>query len=110
MSEISEWRAVWMVVMFDLPVKTKVDKSRYRRFHSFLLDDGFSRLQYSIYGRHCASREIGETHARRIRSETPPKGEIRILRVTEAQFARMEIFRNITKTKPEQAPLPLEFW
>ena len=109
-AELSEWRAVWMVVMFDLPVKTKTDKTRYRRFHAFLLDDGFARLQYSIYGRHCASREMGNAHAKRVRGKTPPRGEVRILRVTETQFRKMEIYRNVTKKKPEQPPLPLEFW
>ncbi len=101
---------MWMVVMFDLPVKTKIDRTRYRKFHDFLLDDGFGMLQYSVYGRHCMSREKGDVHAKRVRTQTPPRGEVRILRVTEAQYARMEIHRNFTAQKPEAAQLPLEFW
>lgn len=107
---ISEWRAVWIVVMFDLPVTTKTDRLRYRRYHDFLLDDGFFRLQYSVYGRHCRSRESAETHLRRVRSNTPPRGEVRILSITEAQFSRMEIYRNFAAAPAEQAPSQLEFW
>jgi CRISPR-associated protein Cas2 len=99
-----------MVVMFDLPVTTKLDRTRYRHFREFLLDDGFARLQYSIYGRHCSSREMGDTHALRVRRATPPRGEVRILRITEAQFGRMEIFKNTARKIPEQPTLPLEFW
>lgn len=101
---------MWMLVMFDLPVKTKNDKREYRLFRGFLLDDGFGQLQYSVYGRHCASREVSETHGKRVHRAIPPRGEVRILRVTEAQFARMEIVRNYAPRPPEPTPLPLEFW
>lgn len=99
-----------MIVMFDLPVQTKLQKTRYRQYHDFLLDNGFMMLQYSIYGRHCASREQGETHARRLKKATPRQGEVRILTVTEAQFGKMQVFRNFERKKVEQPPLPLEFW
>ncbi len=110
MATISKWRAMWMVVMFDLPVKTKQQKTRYRWFHDFLLDDGFVMMQFSIYGRHCASREKAETHASRVRSRTPVQGEVRILQVTEAQFERMQIFRNSSRKPSERVPQQLELW
>lgn len=99
-----------MMVMFDLPVQTNVDKTHYRHFHDFLLDDGFLMMQFSVYGRHCASREIAETHQRRVGLAVPPNGQIRVLQVTEAQFGRMTIFENYVVRKPEPAPLALEFW
>lgn len=110
MAVISEWRAMWMIVMFDLPVKTRLQKTRYRRFHDFLLDNGFMMMQYSIYGRHCLTREKADVHARRIKIATPKQGEVRILRVTEAQFGKMQVFKNFELKKAEQPPLPLEFW
>ena len=110
MAELSEWRAMWMMVMFDLPVKTKLDRHRYTVFHRFLLDDGFQMMQYSIYTRHCASREMSAVHAKRVRTRTPPRGEVRILPITEAQFAKMEIHRNFVRQQPQPKQLPLEFW
>lgn len=110
MNELSEWRAMWMVVMFDLPVITKKQKTDYRHFHEFLIDDGFTMMQYSVYGRHCATREKADAHLQRVRRSTPPQGEVRVLRVTEAQFARMAIFRDRVPTRAESVPKQLEFW
>ncbi|MFZ4584017.1 MAG: CRISPR-associated endonuclease Cas2 [Acidimicrobiia bacterium] len=99
-----------MLVMFDLPVGSKRAKTDYRRFRDFLQDDGFAMLQYSVYGRHCATRESADAHAARVRFALPPAGEVRILRVTEAQYARMEVFRNFERRHPEPAPAVLELW
>ena len=109
-TSLSEFRSVWMLVMFDLPVDTKAAKTAYRHFREFLQDDGFSMLQFSIYGRHCATREGADTHAARVRRSLPPEGEVRVLRVTEAQYSRMEIFRKFERRRPEQAPEMLELW
>lgn len=45
-----------LLVMFDLPTKTKRDKDRYIRFKRFLEDDGYMREQNSIYTRSLLSR------------------------------------------------------
>ena len=108
-SAISEWRAVWLVVMFDLPMVSKSEKRQYVRFRSLLFDEGFSMLQFSVYGRHHATRERAEATVRRI-VRGLPKGEIRVLRVTEVQFARMEVFSNFDRRPPESAPSQLELW
>jgi CRISPR-associated protein Cas2 len=110
MPELSRWRVVWLLVMFDLPVKTRTDKTRYRHFHDFLVDDGFQMLQYSVYGRHCASREMALTHSDRVRRKLPRRGRVRVLHVTEAQFAKMQVFEDFTVGEPESPPQPLEFW
>ena len=61
MTILSEYRTMWVVVLFDLPTVSKSEKTAYRKFHTFLLEDGFTRVQYSVYGRHCASRELATT-------------------------------------------------
>lgn len=74
---------VWMVVMFDLPTATKEARRRYTLFRKFLLKDGFTMTQFSVYGRHCASDENADVHERRVTAGLPEKGNVRILRVTE---------------------------
>ena len=110
LTQTSEWRAVWLVVMFDLPVKTKLQKRRYVQFHDFLIDEGFNMMQYSVYGRHLATRERGDAKENRVASKVPPQGQVRIIRLTEAQFSNMKIFQNLEATEPEAAPKQLEFW
>ena len=101
---------MWTVVMFDLPTHSKLHRERYRKFRKFLLDEGFNMLQYSVYGRHCPTREKAEHKQRRITHRLPPQGEVRILQVTEAQFSRMQVFRKSRSVDVESAPDQLEFW
>ena len=53
--EISGYRFMWVIVMFDLPVDTKKAKRQYAQFRKSLLKDGFVKMQFSVYRRHCAS-------------------------------------------------------
>lgn len=99
---------MWLVAMFDLPVATAAEKRRYATFRKSLLDDGFHRLQYSVYARHCSSRENLEVHAGRIEASLPPDGEVRVLSVTEKQFERMSIFLGKIPGKRDRVPRQLE--
>ena len=94
----------WIVVLFDLPVTTAELKQAYVRFQRSLVQDGFARMQYSVYTRHTPTREHAEKHVRRITSRIPEDGEVRILLLTEAQFARMEIHRGKKLHSPERPP------
>lgn len=40
---------MWILVFFDLPTETKKDIKEYTIFRKFLLDDGFTMFQFSIY-------------------------------------------------------------
>jgi CRISPR-associated protein Cas2 len=101
---------VWMVVMFDLPTETKEDRKRYTIFRKYLLKNGFSMLQFSIYGRHCASEEHADTNEKRVVGGLPTAGNVRILRVTEKQFARMKTFYGKAPKETEKPPLQLSFF
>ena len=105
--ELSEWRMGWLVVLFDLPVTTEELKRAYIKFHRFLVDDGFARMQYSVYTRHTPSREHADKHVARVKRALPHDGEIRIMKLTEAQFARMEIFRGRKAAEAEEPPQQL---
>jgi CRISPR-associated protein Cas2 len=96
--------------MFDLPTETKQERRRYAIFRKFLLKNGFSMLQFSIYGRHCASDENADVHEKRVVIGLPDKGNVRILRVTEKQFARMKTFYGKKPRPTEEPPLQLSFF
>ncbi|MBP9663335.1 MAG: CRISPR-associated endonuclease Cas2 [Pyrinomonadaceae bacterium] len=103
-------KTVWMVVMFDLPTETAEDRRRYAQFRKVLLKDGFWMMQFSVYGRHCPSDENAEVHEKRVVWALPPKGNVRIIKVTEKQFARMKTFYGKAPTKTEEPPLQLSFF
>jgi len=89
---LSGYRAVWIFAMFDLPTDTKQARREYTHFRKNLLKDGFVMLQYSVYVRHCPSRENAEVHYERVKGFLPPDGEVRLITVTDKQFGRMQSF------------------
>lgn len=101
---------MWLTVLFDLPTDTKMARKQYTDFRKGLLEDGFAMMQYSVYYRHCASRENVEVHQQRVRTIVPPDGEVRIIQFTDKQFARMEVYFGKRRTRTEEAPAQLEMF
>lgn len=83
---------MWVMVFFDLPTEDAKARKAYTKFRDQLLQDGFTMFQFSIYTRHCASRENADVHINRVKSFLPPDGHIGILCITDKQFGMMELF------------------
>lgn len=94
MERFNEYRIMWIMVFFDLPTETKKEKKAYSDFRKKLLKDGFSMFQFSIYLRHCPSRENAEVHIKRIKNNLPEYGEVGILCITDKQFGQMELYHS----------------
>ncbi len=101
---------MWVLAMFDLPTDTKKARRDYTLFRKSLLTDGFTQMQYSVYARHCPSRENAEVHLARIERNLPPDGEVRVITITDKQFERMHIFWGKMRKPPEPAPCQLELF
>lgn len=99
MKRFSEYRVMWVMVFFDLPTETKKDIKNYNIFRKRLIQDGFTMFQFSIYLRHCASRENADVHIKRVKNMLPPSGQVGILCVTDKQFGNMELFVGEKETK-----------
>lgn len=108
--ELSGYRFMWIVTMFDLPVDTPSARKRYAQFRKALLRDGFAMMQFSVYIRHCASRENAAVHLGRVEAAVPDDGEVRVLLITDKQFERMHVFWGKTRKTPEPAPAQLELF
>ena len=59
---LSAYRCMWLIAMFDLPVETTENRRDYVRFRKALLKDGFMMLQFSVYARFIPSEEAAEAH------------------------------------------------
>jgi CRISPR-associated protein Cas2 len=90
---LNAYRIMWIFVMFDLPTETKKDRKIYAKFRKDILADGFQMFQFSMYIRHCSSRENTDVHIHRVKKILPPKGHVGIMSITDKQFGQMEIFR-----------------
>jgi CRISPR-associated protein Cas2 len=104
-NRLNAYRIMWVLVFFDLPTETAAEKKIAAKFRKGVMKDGFQMFQFSIYMRHCASRENAEVHIKRVKKELPEHGHVGIMCITDKQFGMMEIFhgRKITSnTAPVQ--------
>ena len=80
-----------LAVFFDLPTNTKKERHEATKFRNFLLKDGFDMLQYSVYTRICFNKDVADKHMNRVQNNAPGSGSVRLLYLTEHQFANMKI-------------------
>ena len=99
---LNAYRIMWVLVFFDLPTETPTERKIYSIFRKKIMKDGFQMFQFSIYMRHCSSRENAEVHTQRVKNILPEKGHIGIMCITDKQFGMMEIFHGhkLTTTEP----------
>ena len=88
---------MWVLVFFDIPVETKKQRKAYANFRKALIQDGFTMFQFSIYVRHCPSRENADVHIKRVKLNLPQYGKVCIFKITDKQFAEIELFECMEK-------------
>jgi len=107
---LSAYRFMWLLVMFDLPVGTKVERRAATKFRQWLLDQGFEMSQFSVYLRFCVGKEQVDRRVRDIAKNVPPKGCVHVLSVTDRQFEHMAVFRGQSRSRGRSAPNQLELF
>ena len=74
--------------MFDLPTTTKKEQKVANTFRKFLLDDGYSMVQYSVYMRFCGSYDTMKKHTDRLLPVIPTGGNVKVLFLTDKQWEK----------------------
>ena len=110
LTRLNQYRILWVFVFYDLPTETKKDRREFSLFRKRLQKDGFAMLQYSIYIRHCNSRENADVHIKRVKHNLPPKGEVIIFTLTDKQFGMMEFYRAAAVSQKPSTPQQLELF
>ena len=102
LNRINAYHVMWLFVFFDLPVLTKQQRKQATQFRKALEKDGFSMMQFSVYVRHCPSKENMEVHMKRLRLALPTAGQVSILAVTDKQYSEIRNYIGaVEKAKPE---------
>ena len=107
---LNAYRIMWVLVFFDLPTETKKDRKIYAKFRKEIMTYGFQMFQFSIYLRHCSSRENANVHIERVKKILPEKGHVGIMCITDKQFGMMEIFRGHDQVKAPDTVQQLELF
>lgn len=101
---------MWVFVFFDLPTETKKNRKDAARFRKDLEKDGFSMMQFSVYVRHCPSKENMDVHIKRIQMAIPPAGQVSILSITDKQYGNILNFQGKSHHKLQPGPMQLEIF
>jgi CRISPR-associated protein Cas2 len=109
-TRLNAYHIMWLFVFFDLPVTTKKERRLATRFRKDLLKDGFSMMQYSVYIRHCASKESAAVHVKRVRGLIPEKGQVSILQVTDKQYGDIVNYWGRKSSPLPEGPKQLELF
>lgn len=109
-SRLNQYRSMWVLVFFDLPTDTRIDRKRATQFRKKLLDDGFGMFQFSIYTRFCVSRENTTVHINRVKSFLPKNGKVAIMQITDKQFGMIELFYGKKEIEGKAPPQQLELF
>ncbi|HRN94378.1 MAG: CRISPR-associated endonuclease Cas2 [Chitinophagales bacterium] len=107
---LNAYRIMWVMVFFDLPTEDAQARKNYSKFRDKIMEDGFTMFQFSIYMRHCASRENADVHIKRVKDSLPPEGHVGILCITDKQFGMMELFLGRKKEETKSNCLQLEMF
>jgi len=107
---LNAYHIMWVFVFFDLPVVTKRQRKKATQFKKGLEKSGFTMMQFSVYTRHCASRESADVHVRRVKSMMPDEGHVSILTVTDKQYGNIVNFWGARSKPLQEGPKQLEIF
>lgn len=102
--------AVWCLVMFDLPVKTKGQRTSANLFRNQLLDLGFSREQFSVYAQYLPVGSRLAKTVKEIKSILPSGGSVEILAISDRLWSGAYRFSGGARKKPPETPTQLEIF
>lgn len=106
---LSAYRILWIMALFDLPVLTKAERKRATKFRQFLLDEGFSMMQFSCYIRFTAGKEQAEAITKRVGRAVPNPGKVDVIWFTDKQYENIQSYRGkaaaARPSRPDQLAL-----
>ena len=103
----SAFEIMWVLVLFDLPVTTKLERKKATSFRNNLLDEGFIMKQFSVYLKHTKNRISAEMLSDRIEKLVPREGDISIMFFTDKQFSMTKNYAGKASKPAETAPKQL---
>lgn len=95
---------VWLLVMFDLPTKTKRDRRFATQYRQRLLDVGFDQIQLSVYAKYLINASGVKSILPIVKENIPARGYARMFQLTDTQWGSSFRFEGPFEVKPEETP------
>lgn len=106
----SPYRIMRLLLFFDLPMNTKEERRVYGKFRKYLINNGFTMIQFSVYVKIFPNRISLFQYVQGLKNNLPKKGSIRIMAVTNKQYEKMMILvgdKTIQEENVTQDPVVL---
>lgn len=85
------YRFMRVIVFFDLPTETALNRHNYSKFRRFLIKNGFMMMQESVYTKLVLNTTNANSVVDSVRNNKPPEGLVQVLVITEKQYSKIEI-------------------
>lgn len=93
------YRFMRVLVMFDLPIETSIQRKNYRKFRKSLIKNGFIMMQESVYVKLAMNQGSADLIVKSIRKLCPEEDIVQVLQITEKQFSKMEFLVGESQTE-----------
>lgn len=97
------YRYMRMIVFFDLPTETYLNRKEYRLFRKFLIREGFIMMQESVYSKLALNNSIVKAETKRLEENKPSAGDVELLVITEKQYSQIQFLVGERKTDVEDS-------
>ena len=94
-------RYMRLIVFFDLPTETSIQRRQYAQFRKYLVKNGYLMMQKSVYSKLAIDGKMADALIGRLAENKPPEGLVQVLQVTEKQFAAIKYIAGNGGTKEE---------
>lgn len=87
---LTGWSMMWIICMFDIPVRTRTEMRKATRFRNLLLDYGFTMKQFSVYIKPVKSLSVGQTTTKKLSKFIPDNSSVSFIYITDKQYLMTE--------------------
>lgn len=84
------YRYMRVIVMFDLPTVSSLERREYTVFRKYLVKTGFMMMQESVYCKLVQNQTAADLLIDNIKKNKPAKGIVQVMKITEKQYSKIE--------------------
>ncbi len=101
---LTGWSMMWIICMFDIPVRTRTEMRKATRFRNLLLDEGFMMKQFSVYIKPVKSLSVGQTLTKKLSKFIPDNSSVSFIYITDKQYLMTKNYlgKNFEDNKKEK--------
>lgn len=92
------FRYMRIIVMFDLPSVSSREIKIANNFRKFLKNNGFLMMTESVYSKLVLNKSVSNSIKKLIKMNTPKRGLVQLLEITERQYNNIEYFAGESNT------------